>query len=52
MQQFLRMTGPTLSPFNAWVLLKGLETLPLRVERQTRTAAGRSPCTTIPSSRA
>ena len=37
-QQFLRMTGPTLSPFNAWVLLKGLETLPLRVERQTATA--------------
>ncbi|HEX2554409.1 MAG TPA: O-succinylhomoserine sulfhydrylase [Microvirga sp.] len=37
-QQFLRMTGPTLSPFNAWVLLKGLETLSLRVERQTRTA--------------
>ena len=37
-QQFLRMTGPTISPFNAWVLLKGLETLPLRVERQTETA--------------
>ncbi len=37
-QQFLRMTGPSLSPFNAWVLLKGLETLALRVERQTRTA--------------
>jgi len=37
-QQFLRMTGPTISPFNAWVLLKGLETLALRVERQTRTA--------------
>jgi O-succinylhomoserine sulfhydrylase len=37
-QQFLRMTGPTLSPFNAWVLLKGLETLSLRVERQTATA--------------
>ncbi|MDQ4136447.1 MAG: O-succinylhomoserine sulfhydrylase [Pseudomonadota bacterium] len=37
-QQFLRMTGPSLSPFNAWVLLKGLETLSLRVERQTRTA--------------
>ncbi len=37
-QQFLRMTGPTLSPFNAWVLLKGLETLALRVERQTATA--------------
>ncbi|MBZ6077266.1 O-succinylhomoserine sulfhydrylase [Microvirga puerhi] len=37
-QQFLRMTGPSISPFNAWVLLKGLETLPLRVERQTDTA--------------
>ncbi|PVE23860.1 O-succinylhomoserine sulfhydrylase [Microvirga sp. KLBC 81] len=35
----LRQTGPSLSPFNAWVLLKSLETLPLRVERQTRTAA-------------
>jgi O-succinylhomoserine sulfhydrylase len=34
----LRQTGPALSPFNAWVLLKGLETLPIRVERQTRTA--------------
>ncbi|HEY8566874.1 MAG TPA: O-succinylhomoserine sulfhydrylase [Beijerinckiaceae bacterium] len=39
LQQFLRMTGPSISPFNAWVLLKGLETLPLRVERQTQTAA-------------
>lgn len=38
-QQFLRMTGPSISPFNAWVLLKGLETLPLRVERQTANAA-------------
>jgi len=36
---FLRQTGPSLSPFNAWVLLKGLETLHLRVERQTVTAA-------------
>ncbi|MBL4615522.1 MAG: O-succinylhomoserine sulfhydrylase [Magnetovibrio sp.] len=31
---FLRQTGPALSPFNAWVLLKGLETLELRVTRQ------------------
>lgn len=38
LQQFLRMTGPSLSPFNAWVLLKGLETLPLRVARQIETA--------------
>src|SRR5258708_6809900 len=36
---FLRQTGPSLSPFNAWVLLKGLETLHLRVRRQTDTAA-------------
>lgn len=35
----LRQTGPTLPPFNAWVLLKGLETLAVRVERQTKTAA-------------
>ena len=39
LKDFLRMTGPTLSPFNAWVLLKGLETLPLRVERQSASAA-------------
>lgn len=39
MQQFLRMTGPSISPFNAWVLLKGLETLSLRVERQTANAS-------------
>jgi O-succinylhomoserine sulfhydrylase len=36
--QVIRQTGPTLSPFNAWVLLKGLETLPVRVQRQTETA--------------
>lgn len=39
LKNFLRQTGPSLSPFNAWVLLKGLETLPLRVERQTSSAA-------------
>jgi O-succinylhomoserine sulfhydrylase len=38
-QTFLRQTGPALSPFNAWVMLKSLETLTLRVERQTRSAA-------------
>ena len=38
-RDFLRHTGPALSPFNAWVLLKGLETLDLRVRRQTETAA-------------
>jgi len=36
--QIIRQTGPSLSPFNAWVLLKGLETLPVRVARQTETA--------------
>jgi O-succinylhomoserine sulfhydrylase len=36
---FYRHTGPVLSPFNAWLLLKGIETLELRVERQSRTAA-------------
>jgi O-succinylhomoserine sulfhydrylase len=35
----LRQTGPSMSPFNAWLLLKGLETLHLRVRRQTDTAA-------------
>ncbi len=39
LQPFLRNTGPTLSPFNAWVLLKALETLPLRVEAASRSAA-------------
>jgi O-succinylhomoserine sulfhydrylase len=38
-KDFLRHTGPALSPFNAWVLLKGMETLELRVDRQTKTAA-------------
>jgi O-succinylhomoserine sulfhydrylase len=36
---FLRQTGPCLSPFNAWVMLKGLESLPLRVARQSESAA-------------
>jgi O-succinylhomoserine sulfhydrylase len=35
----LRHLGPSLSPFNAWVLLKGMETLDLRVRRQSETAA-------------
>ena len=35
---YLRHTGPSLSPFNAWVLLKGLETLELRVEQHSRNA--------------
>lgn len=37
--QFLRQTGPSISPFNAWIMLKGLETLPVRVERQSANAA-------------
>ena len=36
---FFKHTGPSLSPFNAWVMLKGLETMPLRIERQTQSAA-------------
>ena len=35
---FLRQTGPAISPFNAWVMLKSLETLPLRVTQQMRNA--------------
>jgi O-succinylhomoserine sulfhydrylase len=35
---FLRTAGPTLSPFNAWVILKGLETLAIRMEAQSRGA--------------
>ncbi|HWU94608.1 MAG TPA: aminotransferase class I/II-fold pyridoxal phosphate-dependent enzyme [Sphingomonas sp.] len=35
---FTRNTGPNLSPFNAWVVLKGLETLDLRIRRQSENA--------------
>ncbi len=38
LKPFLRHTGPSISPFNAWVLLKGLETMKLRVEAQSRSA--------------
>src|SRR6187402_2190911 len=38
-QTLIRQTGPSISPFNAWVLLKGLETLAVRVRQQTDTAA-------------
>jgi O-succinylhomoserine sulfhydrylase len=38
LKPFLRHTGPSLSPFNAWVLLKGMETLKLRVEAQSGSA--------------
>jgi len=36
---FYRNTGPSMSPFNAWVMAKSLETLELRVERMSATAA-------------
>ena len=39
LHNYLKHTGPSLSPFNAWVMLKGLETLPLRVERHCASAA-------------
>ncbi|MBX3595663.1 aminotransferase class I/II-fold pyridoxal phosphate-dependent enzyme [Sphingomonas sp.] len=52
---FHRNTGPTLSPFNAWVVLKGLETLDLRIRRQSENAmrvarflAGRVPAVNYP----
>lgn len=38
-QNVLRQTGPALSPFNAWVMLKALETLPIRVAQQSASAA-------------
>ena len=38
LQPFLRHTGPALSPFNAWVLLKGLETLELRMAQHSKNA--------------
>jgi len=39
LQPFIRNTGPSLSPFNAWLLLKGMETLALRVDAGCRSAA-------------
>jgi O-succinylhomoserine sulfhydrylase len=39
LKPFLRHTGPSISPFNAWILLKGLETLKLRVLHQSHEAA-------------
>ena len=38
LKPFLRHTGPSLSPFNAWILLKGLETMKIRVEAQSDSA--------------
>jgi O-succinylhomoserine sulfhydrylase len=46
---FMRQTGPSMSPFNAWVLLKGLETLAVRVRAQTETAAKVADSTRQPS---
>ncbi|GMG81401.1 O-succinylhomoserine sulfhydrylase [Paralimibaculum aggregatum] len=37
-EPYVKHTGPALSPFNAWVMLKGLETMPLRVAAQTDAA--------------
>ena len=39
LQDYFRHTGPAMSPFTAWTLLKGIETLPLRVAQQTANAA-------------
>jgi O-succinylhomoserine sulfhydrylase len=39
LQPFIRNTGPALSPFNAWVLLKGIETLGLRIDAGCKAAA-------------
>lgn len=39
LQDFIRQTGPSMSPFNAWVMLKGLETLPVRIKAQCASAA-------------
>ncbi|GGA78903.1 O-succinylhomoserine sulfhydrylase [Brucella endophytica] len=38
LHEYFRHTGPGLSPFNSWLLLKGLETLPIRVRQQTDSA--------------
>jgi O-succinylhomoserine sulfhydrylase len=39
LHDYFRHSGPAMSPFNAWVLLKGLETMALRVKQQTENAA-------------
>lgn len=39
LHNYFRHTGPAMSPFTAWVMVKGLETMPLRVEQMTRSAA-------------
>ena len=40
LEPFLKHTGGALSPFNAWVMLKGLETLDLRCRAQAASARG------------
>ena len=39
LQDWIRQTGPSMSPFNAWVMLKGLETMPVRIKAQCATSA-------------
>ena len=39
LHEYFRHTGPGLSPFNSWIMLKGFETLPVRVRQQTESAA-------------
>jgi O-succinylhomoserine sulfhydrylase len=39
LQDYYRHTGPAMSPFTAWTLIKGLETLPIRVKQQTENAS-------------
>ncbi|GAB4226256.1 MAG: O-succinylhomoserine sulfhydrylase [Methyloligellaceae bacterium] len=39
LHDFYKHTGPSMSPFNAWVMLKGLETLPLRIAHASASAA-------------
>lgn len=39
LQDYIRQTGPSISPFNAWIMLKGLETLPVRIKAQCDSAA-------------
>ncbi|QND51863.1 O-succinylhomoserine sulfhydrylase [Phyllobacterium sp. 628] len=39
LHEYFRHTGPGLSPFNSWIMLKGLETLPVRVRQQTESSA-------------
>ena len=38
LQDWVRQTGPSMSPFNAWVMLKGLETMPLRIKAQCQSS--------------